>query len=52
MMAERPIFTLNKPDVALEMTLRLSIFSEFTGQAKVKERSSEGKLCEVTEFYI
>lgn len=27
-----------KPDVALEMTLRPSLFSEFTGQAKVKER--------------
>ena len=29
---------LNKPDAALEMTLRPSLFSEFTGQAKVKER--------------
>ena len=29
---------LIKPDVALEMTLRPSLFSEFTGQAKVKER--------------
>jgi Holliday junction DNA helicase RuvB len=29
---------LAKPDVALEMTLRPSLFSEFTGQAKVKER--------------
>ena len=29
---------LAKPDVALEMTLRPSIFAEFTGQAKVKER--------------
>src|SRR5213078_82277 len=29
---------LNKPDLALEMTLRPSLFSEFTGQAKVKER--------------
>lgn len=29
---------LTKPDAALEMTLRPSIFSEFTGQAKVKER--------------
>src|SRR5881296_3258778 len=37
-MAERPISTLNKPDAALEMTLRPSLFSEFTGQAKVKER--------------
>lgn len=37
-MAERPVSTLNKPDVALELTLRPSLFSEFTGQAKVKER--------------
>src|SRR5438128_10060145 len=37
-MAERPISTMNKPDAALEMTLRPSLFSEFTGQAKVKER--------------
>jgi Holliday junction DNA helicase RuvB len=29
---------LSKPDVALEMTLRPSLFSDFTGQAKVKER--------------
>jgi len=29
---------LAKPDVVLEMTLRPSIFAEFTGQAKVKER--------------
>src|SRR5437870_7990475 len=29
---------LAKPDVALEMTLRPSLFSEFTGQTKVKER--------------
>ncbi|MCX8155435.1 MAG: Holliday junction branch migration DNA helicase RuvB [Verrucomicrobiae bacterium] len=29
---------LNKPDAALELTLRPSLFSEFTGQAKVKER--------------
>jgi Holliday junction DNA helicase RuvB len=29
---------LAKPDVALEMTLRPSLFSEFSGQAKVKER--------------
>ncbi|MCF7669522.1 MAG: Holliday junction branch migration DNA helicase RuvB [Verrucomicrobia bacterium] len=29
---------LNKPDVALETTLRPSLFSEFTGQTKVKER--------------
>ena len=38
-MAERLVTdTLNKPDVALEMTLRPSLFSEFVGQAKVKER--------------
>jgi Holliday junction DNA helicase RuvB len=29
---------LAKPDAALEMTLRPSLFSEFTGQLKVKER--------------
>jgi Holliday junction DNA helicase RuvB len=29
---------LAKPDAALEMTLRPSLFSEFTGQANVKER--------------
>ena len=38
-MAERAISeVLTKPDAALEMTLRPSLFSEFTGQAKVKER--------------
>src|SRR5215475_944346 len=38
-MAERTISdVLTRPDVALEMTLRPSLFSEFTGQAKVKER--------------
>ncbi len=37
-MAERAVSTLNKPDAALEMTLRPSLFSEFTGQPKVKER--------------
>jgi holliday junction DNA helicase RuvB len=30
--------TLAKPDPVLEITLRPSLFSEFTGQAKVKER--------------
>ena len=29
---------LNKPDSALEVTLRPSLFSDFTGQPKVKER--------------
>jgi len=38
-MAESPISeVLRKPDAALEMTLRPSLFSEFTGQTKVKER--------------
>src|SRR4026207_568901 len=38
-MTERMISdVLSKPDAALEMTLRPSLFSEFTGQAKVKER--------------
>ena len=38
-MAEHKIAeVLAKPDAALEMTLRPSLFSEFTGQAKVKER--------------
>jgi Holliday junction DNA helicase RuvB len=38
-MPERMISeVLTKPDAALEMTLRPSLFSEFTGQAKVKER--------------
>src|ERR1039457_4825783 len=38
-MADRMISdVLAKPDAALEMTLRPSMFSEFTGQAKLKER--------------
>jgi len=38
-MAERIVTeVLTKPDAALEVTLRPSLFSEFTGQAKVKER--------------
>src|SRR6201988_3831700 len=38
-MPERTITgVLAKPDAALEMTLRPSLFSEFTGQPKVKER--------------
>jgi len=38
-MAERMMSeVLAKPDMALEMTLRPSLFSEFTGQAKVKDR--------------
>jgi Holliday junction DNA helicase RuvB len=38
-MADRVISdVLTKPDAALEMTLRPSLFSDFTGQAKLKER--------------
>jgi Holliday junction DNA helicase RuvB len=37
-MSERPVSTLNRPDTALEITLRPSLFSDFTGQPKVKER--------------
>jgi holliday junction DNA helicase RuvB len=38
-MPERAISEiLTKPDSALEITLRPSLFSEFTGQAKLKER--------------
>ena len=38
-MPERMISdVLTKPDAAIEMTLRPSLFSDFTGQAKVKER--------------
>src|SRR5216117_2682030 len=37
-MSEQTRADVSKPDVALEMTLRPSLFSEFTGQNKVKER--------------
>lgn len=38
-MSERMVTdVLTKPDAALEMTLRPSVFSDFTGQPKVKER--------------
>jgi Holliday junction DNA helicase RuvB len=38
-MAERLISgALTKPDTAIELTLRPSLFAEFTGQAKVRER--------------
>src|SRR5246127_4498170 len=37
-MSERAVANLNKPDAALEMTLRPSLFSDFTGQPKVRER--------------
>ena len=35
---DRPVNTLNNPDPVLEVTLRPSLFVDFTGQAKVKER--------------
>ena len=38
-MAERTLSeVLTKPDAALEMTLRPALFSDFTGQARAKER--------------
>jgi Holliday junction DNA helicase RuvB len=37
-MTDRPLATLNNPDTVLETTLRPSVFADFTGQAKVKER--------------
>ncbi|MCS1410580.1 MAG: Holliday junction ATP-dependent DNA helicase RuvB [Verrucomicrobia subdivision 3 bacterium] len=37
-MAERPLDSLNSPDSALEFSLRPALFSDFTGQHKVKER--------------
>jgi Holliday junction DNA helicase RuvB len=37
-MSERPVSSLNKADAVLEVTLRPSLFSDFTGQPKVKER--------------
>ncbi|MFM7101630.1 MAG: Holliday junction branch migration DNA helicase RuvB, partial [Verrucomicrobiota bacterium] len=37
-MADRPADTLNRPDPALETTLRPGLFAEFTGQVRVKER--------------
>lgn len=37
-MAERALDGLNKPDNALENSLRPSLFADFSGQAKVKER--------------
>jgi len=42
-MSERIISdVLTKPDVALEVTLRPSLFADFTGQANVKERLEIG----------
>src|SRR6266699_3106701 len=42
-MSERTMTeVLTKPDVVLELTLRPSIFSEFTGQTKVKDRLEIG----------
>ncbi len=37
-MSERPLSGLNKPDAALELTLRPALFSDFVGQERVKER--------------
>ena len=37
-MAERPVTTLNKAEAVIEAALRPSVFADFTGQAKVKER--------------
>ncbi|MCP5523563.1 MAG: Holliday junction branch migration DNA helicase RuvB [Verrucomicrobiales bacterium] len=37
-MAERALAGLSKPDVALELTLRPALFSDFVGQERVKER--------------
>lgn len=37
-MSERPLSGLNKPDAALELTLRPAMFSDFVGQERVKER--------------
>jgi Holliday junction DNA helicase RuvB len=38
-MSERAVSNIiTKPDAVLEMTLRPSLFSEFTGQVKIKER--------------
>ncbi|MSU32676.1 MAG: Holliday junction branch migration DNA helicase RuvB [Pedosphaera sp.] len=37
-MADRPISSLNKPDITLETSLRPAAFSDFTGQPKVKDR--------------
>src|SRR5881394_2210397 len=37
-MAQRKMADVSKPDLALELTLRPSLFSEFTGQNKVKDR--------------
>jgi holliday junction DNA helicase RuvB len=37
-MADRPLDSLNQPDPKLELSLRPSLFSDFTGQIKLKER--------------
>jgi len=41
-MAERLIHEVQKPDAALETTLRPAAFSEFTGQARTRERLEIG----------
>ena len=42
-MADRAIEGLNRPDVALEQTLRPGLFADFTGQAKVIAATSDMK---------
>ena len=37
-MPDRPLDSLNQPDPRLELSLRPSLFSDFTGQIKLKER--------------
>jgi Holliday junction DNA helicase RuvB len=37
-MSERPLEQLNQPDAPLEAALRPSVFADFTGQPKIKER--------------
>ncbi|MCW5559877.1 MAG: Holliday junction branch migration DNA helicase RuvB, partial [Verrucomicrobiae bacterium] len=41
-MAERLIHEVQKPDAVLETTLRPAAFSEFTGQARTRERLEIG----------
>ena len=41
-MEARPLEALNRSEAALELTLRPSLFSDFTGQEKIKERLEIG----------
>jgi hypothetical protein len=51
-MSDRPVSTLNKPDAALELTLRPALFSDFTGQPKdivrCGQRGSPADRCDRT----